>query len=174
MSIGGWRGPGWRIVDADPGNARQIRHWICSAISGHECPVDTEDATLIADELFNNAVLHGLPGGRVLAGYCLWNHGARLVVADGGGPGVPRLRPASTFEEGGRGLRLVDELAARWGTFLLSGARVVWCDLHAPLRVPAADAWAWLSLILSVCDLSPSGQASSSPARSVLAGAAAR
>lgn len=174
MIIGGWCGPGWRIVGADARNVRPVRHWISSAISSHGCPVDAEEAALVADELFANAVLHGPPGGPVLADYCLWTHGARLVVADGGGPGVPRLRPASTSEEDGRGLRLVDELAARWDTFLLGSTRVVWCDLHAALHVRAADAWAWLSLILSVCDLSPSGHASSGPARGVLAGAGAQ
>jgi hypothetical protein len=36
--IGGWRGPGWRIVDAVPGNARQVRDWIRSAITSI-CPL---------------------------------------------------------------------------------------------------------------------------------------
>jgi anti-sigma regulatory factor (Ser/Thr protein kinase) len=174
MITGGWRGPGWRIVDADPRNARQIRHWISSAISSHRCPVDAEEAALVADELFANAVLHGPRGGRVLAGYCLWRQGARLVVADGGGPGVPRLRPAASFEESGRGLHLVNDLAARWDTMLLAGARVVWCDLHTALRVPAADGWAWLTPILSACDLSPSEQAPQDPAYGVLTGTGAR
>jgi anti-sigma regulatory factor (Ser/Thr protein kinase) len=171
---GGWRGPGWRIVDASPRHARQIRHWISSAISSHPCPADAEEAALVADELFANAVLHGPRGGRVLAGYCLWRHGARIVVADGGGPGVPRLRPAATSAEGGRGLHLVDELAARWDTMLLAGARVVWCDLHTPLHVPAAEAWAWLPPVLSGYDLAPRGRLSPGPACGVLAGTGAR
>lgn len=173
MVIGGWRGPGWRIIDADPANARRIRHLISAAVTGHDCPVDAAEAALAVDELFSNAVRHGPVGGRVLAGYCLWDQGARLVVADGGGAGAPRLRSAAKLDEGGRGLQLVSELAARWDTFVLAGARVVWCDLHSPLRVPAADAWAWLSLVLSVYDLSPTGQVSHGPARGVLAGAGA-
>lgn len=155
MTIGGWRGPGWRIFDAIPANARQARQLISSAITGHDCPVEADEAALAVDELFANAVTHGPAGGRVLVGYCLWNHGARLVVADGGGAGVPRVRSGGRLEEGGRGLHLVDALAASWGTFVLPGARVVWCDLNRALRVPAADAWAWLSLVLSIYDLSP-------------------
>jgi anti-sigma regulatory factor (Ser/Thr protein kinase) len=46
----------------------------------HECPVDRDEVALTVAELFNNAVVHGSPGGRVLAGYCLWRRGARIVV----------------------------------------------------------------------------------------------
>jgi hypothetical protein len=30
----------------------------------------------------------------------------------------------------------------------------VWCDFGQPLHAAASDAWAWLQLVLSVCDLS--------------------
>jgi len=112
--IGGWRGPGWQVFDADPQLGSQIRDWISSAISGHDCPVDAADAALVVTELFGNAVMHGPAGGRVLVGYCLWREGARLVVCDGGGPGTPRLVQGGELAEGGRGLRVVDSLAARW------------------------------------------------------------
>jgi anti-sigma regulatory factor (Ser/Thr protein kinase) len=155
--IGGWRGPGWRVFDADPRLGRPIRAWISSAISGHGCPVDTADAALVVSELFGNAVRHGPAGGRVLVGYCLWREGARLVVCDAGGPGTPRLVQCGEFAEGGRGLHVVDSLAARWGSFRLADAQAVWCDFGQPLHAAASDAWAWLHLVLAVCDLADPG-----------------
>ena len=87
----------------------------------------------------------------MLVGYCLWQEGARLVVCDGGGPGTPRLVHGGDLAEGGRGLHVVDSLAARWGSFRLAGARAVWCDFGQPLHAAAGDAWAWLHPVLSVC-----------------------
>jgi len=103
--------------------------------------------------------MHGPAGGRVLAGYCLWSAGARIVICDGGGPTTPRMRQDGGLAEGGRGLQVIDGLAARWGSFRLSGAQVVWCDFGQPLRAPAGDAWAWLGAVLSACPLSPAAPA---------------
>jgi len=152
--IGGWRGPGWRITDADPGQARQVRDWIRATVTGHDCPVEAADAALAVSELYANAVMHGPAGGRVLAGYCLWSAGARIVVCDAGGPGTPRVRQDGGLAEGGRGLAVVEAVAARWGSFRLPGAQAVWCDFGQPLRVPGGDAWAWLRSVLSACPLS--------------------
>ena len=104
-------------------------------------------------ELFSNAIRHGPVGGRVLVGYCLWRQGVRLVVCDGG-PGTPRLVEGDALAEGGRGLHVVDSLAARWGSFRPVGAQAVWCDFGQPLHAAPGDAWAWLHLVLSVCNLS--------------------
>ena len=158
MITGGWRGPGWRVVDADPGRSKQVRDWISSAIARHGCPVDPADAVLAVAELFANAVMHGPAGGRVLVGYCLWAKGARIVVCDGGGPSTPRLRHSASLAEGGRGLQVVDSVAARWGTFRLTGSQVVWCDFGRPLRAPASDTWAWLRPVLSASILAVPGQ----------------
>lgn len=154
MIIGGWRGPGWRVTDADPGQARQVRDWIRSAVTRHHCPVDPADAALAVSELYANAVMHGPAGGRVLAGYCLWSAGARIVVCDGGGSGTPQLRQGPGLDEGGRGLALIDSVTAQWGSFRLAGAQAVWCDFGQPLRAPASDAWAWLHRVLSAGALS--------------------
>jgi serine/threonine-protein kinase RsbW len=147
--IGGWRGPAWRITDADPGQARHIRDWIRSAVTRHHCPVDPADAALAVSELYTNAVMYGPQGGRVLAGYCLWSGGARVVVCDGGGLSIPRLRQDASLTEGGRGLQVVDSVAVRWGSFRLPGGQAVWCDFGQPLRAPDSDAWAWLRRVLA-------------------------
>ena len=170
MVVGRWRGPAWQVFDSDPGQCSLARAWIKSVVAQHGCPADPDHLAVVVSELFTNAVQHGPVGGRVLVGYCLWSRGARIVVADGGGDTDPRLVDAARLAEGGRGLHVVATLAARWGNFRLPGAQVVWSDLGQPLRVPAADAWAWLYPVLSECSLS-------GPARqqaAVLAAAGAR
>lgn len=153
MVIGAWRGPAWRITDADPRQARQVRDWIRAAVTQHPCPVDPDDAALAASELYTNAVRHGPAAGQILVGYWLWPAGARIVVADGGGPGTPRRGQSEAASEGGRGLLVVEALAGRLGSFRRPGAQVVWCDLGQALRVPADDAWTWLHRVLAASPL---------------------
>jgi anti-sigma regulatory factor (Ser/Thr protein kinase) len=153
--IGGWRGPGWRVFPAEPSLCRQVRAWIRQVIAISPTAADPDDAALLVSELFENAILHG-PGGAVLVGYCLWPQGARIVVGDAGGRSEPCLREnTGSWQEGGRGLRLVDEISARWGTFAFGRARVVWCDLACPLIAASTDAWAWLPGILAQVSLAP-------------------
>ena len=87
-------------------------------------------------------------------GYCLWCRGARIVVCDGGGPGVPRVRESTGLAEGGlaeggRGLHVVESVSARWGAFRAGQAQVVWCDFGELLRAASTDAWAWLHAVLA-------------------------
>jgi anti-sigma regulatory factor (Ser/Thr protein kinase) len=169
--IGGWRGPASRVVDARPACAGEIRHWIASAAAGHQdCPADPDDAALVAAKPFSNAVRHGPPGGQILTGYCLWRGGVRIVVCDAGGPGIPALAPeGGVLASSGRGLRIVAALAAQWDTFRLPAARAVWCDLGQPLRVPSADAWAWLRQALAEHPLAPPPAATAAGAVSIAA-----
>ncbi|HWG94645.1 MAG TPA: ATP-binding protein, partial [Mycobacteriales bacterium] len=59
-----------------------------------------------------------LPGG-----------GVRLEVVDGHAGRVPVVRQPDADAEGGRGLVIVQALAARWGSERLSAGKRVWCEL---------------------------------------------
>jgi anti-sigma regulatory factor (Ser/Thr protein kinase) len=135
MVVGSWRGPGWRVFEADPRSSKETRDWLAGVVGAHECAVDFDAVALVAGELFANAVMHGPPGGRVLVGYCLWRRGARIVVCDGGSGGTPRLRQSDGLAEGGRGLHVVESLAAQWGAFRLDHAQAV-VRLHRATACP--------------------------------------
>ena len=141
MTTRRWHGREWRRFDADPACGQIVRDWISHVVAAHPGPADPADAALVVSELFANAVMHGPPGGQVLVGYVLWHQGARIVVIDGGGATVPRLRDSTGLDEGGRGLQVVDALSAQWGSFRTLRAQVVWCDLGQPMRVAADEAW---------------------------------
>jgi len=166
----GWREPGWRVFDARPGYGKEVRDWITRAVGPHRGPADPGDAALAVSELFANALLHGPAGGRVLVGCCLWRGGARIVVCDAGGVSTPHLRNPGDFEEGGRGLQVVDVIAAAWGSFRAGHAQVVWCDLgEPPDSAAASDTWARLRAVIATVALAPAAApaiaAGHSPAR---------
>jgi polar amino acid transport system substrate-binding protein len=96
-----------------------------------------DDLLLCVSELATNALLHGVPPGR---GYRVrlvrFEDAVRVEVHDSGG-GVPRLRAAGGGAAGegagGRGLRIVDALADRWGVEGREGpGKAVWCEFFDP------------------------------------------
>jgi anti-sigma regulatory factor (Ser/Thr protein kinase) len=150
LTASGWRGPGWRVFSASPGHGRHVRDWITRVVSRRGCSADPDDAALLVSELFVNALMHGPAGGRVLVGYCLWSGGARIIVCDAGGATTPRLRDPGEMEEGGRGLQVVEAVAAAWGSFRTGRTQAVWFDLGKPLDACASnEALAWLRAALA-------------------------
>jgi anti-sigma regulatory factor (Ser/Thr protein kinase) len=98
---------------------------------GHPC-VDV--AVLLVSELVTNSVLHGgsaMAGGQVTVTVSAGGRGVRVAVAERAGPGVPVLVPDAEAETvGGRGMWLVDALAARWGYERCGGQAVTWFELR--------------------------------------------
>ncbi|MEO3845772.1 ATP-binding protein, partial [Streptomyces sp. B22F1] len=101
-----------------------------------------DDLQLLVSELVTNAVRHGAqPAGDHLVELLLWPADGHywLAVSDPG-PGLPALSPAPPDAAdtacGGRGLLLVDALAAAWGVVprRVRGKAVV-----AGLPFPAPD-----------------------------------
>ncbi len=89
------------------------------------------DATLLVSELVTNAFRHaGRPQGdpiglRVeLRGRVL-----RIEVTDLGAGRTPAIRLPG--DDGGWGLRIVEEVADRWGTTDAASGKVVWFELEA-------------------------------------------
>ena len=53
----------------------------------------------------------------------------RVGVSDGTSVG-PQVRPHDQHETSGRGMRLVEHLADRWGVHLGDGGKTVWFELN--------------------------------------------
>ncbi|GAQ59803.1 SpoIIE family protein phosphatase [Streptomyces scabiei] len=89
---------------------------------------------LIVSELVTNAIRYGTPPIQL-----------RLVRADtlicevsDGSATAPHLRRARTFDEGGRGLLLVAQVAERWGSRHTSAGKTIWAE--QPLPADAREA----------------------------------
>ena len=91
--------------------------------------VDT--ALLLTSEVVTNATAHG--GGLVTLTVDLDGEGLRVEVCDES-PRRPVPREESLLAEGGRGLHIVDALAADWGARPDKRGKKVWFRLPVPGR----------------------------------------
>jgi serine/threonine-protein kinase RsbW len=111
--------------------ARQARRLVRHLLEGYGVdgePVDI--AELLASELVTNAVLHGL-APRALR--CQVDEGHLTVTVLDGSETVPTLCSPGPLEPHGRGLRLVDQLAERWGVNVRPGhGKEVWFSTRVP------------------------------------------
>jgi hypothetical protein len=59
------------------------------------------------------------------------SQGVIVRVTDGGGGDRPHVRHASPRDTSGRGLALVEAVAARWGVIAGATSTTVWAAVHA-------------------------------------------
>jgi anti-sigma regulatory factor (Ser/Thr protein kinase) len=102
-----------------PGQARALLREHANGLDRDR--LDT--AVLLISELVTNAVLHGT--GEIRLTIDIAGTDARFSVCDEGG-GTPVVRP-EPGPDGGWGLRLVGQLASRWGVH--EGRTQVWFEL---------------------------------------------
>ncbi|MEX3101454.1 MULTISPECIES: ATP-binding protein [unclassified Streptomyces] len=111
-----------------------------------------DDALLVVSELVTNAVL-ATPDALALVTVRLLGLRTGLVVEVGdGSPKEPVPAAPDADSEGGRGLLLVRELAARWGSCALPDGKVVWAEIagqgslapSAALSLPSSSHPAYL------------------------------
>ena len=106
----------------------------CSARRGYD-PGLVEDAELMVSELATNVVVHvGEPFtvavNEVERGVC--------VSVEDPSSTLPVLRAPDSAAEGGRGLRIVEALAAEWGALVLEhGGKTVWFVASPSAASPA-------------------------------------
>lgn len=113
----------WRVPQA-VGHARRFAR---RTLRSWGVTVDYDAALLVVSELVTNALVH--TDGKVRMDLTLVNNRLRIAIADAS-PRSP-VRPASIGWEatGGRGILLVEALAATWGTLPVSGGKQVWAEL---------------------------------------------
>ena len=94
-------------------------------------PAVADDMVLVVSELVTNAVVHGAPpvGMAVRSS----PEGVMVEVYDAA-EREPKVRTLERLDApgGGRGLRLVSELAAEWGVRSEAGGKCVWAALACP------------------------------------------
>ncbi|MGP3967322.1 ATP-binding protein [Streptomyces sp. 6N223] len=119
-------------VPAQPWAVGQVRDSVRSALWRHGCGVRADEACLLASELVTNGIVHAkCPVSACLSGRC--GSIVRIEVYDPAAT-LPQTRRAGADDEAGRGLALIDALAAAWGTRLhpRDGGKSVWCELSWP------------------------------------------
>ena len=114
------------------------------------------DATVIASELVSNAVLHtrsGQPGGTLILSVATAAQPGEvhIHVRDAGDPDsrlldAPVPSASDPDAEHGRGLAIVDALAADWGAYVTSSGQTTWARIsprryaHPGPRLPEREA----------------------------------
>ncbi|MFE7762691.1 ATP-binding protein [Streptomyces sp. NPDC057438] len=96
---------------------RRVREHLVDWGHGEGSPA-LDDIVLVVSELASNVVRHGplLEREFEVAVTALADGTCFIEVSDEG-TAVPRLKEVGEWEETGRGLRLVDHLAAAWGVW---------------------------------------------------------
>jgi anti-sigma regulatory factor (Ser/Thr protein kinase) len=105
----------------------QARRWIADILDWENLAALVPTAELLTSEIVTNAYAHAHSGctvrvedgeGRV-----------RITVTDAGKHVPIALADPSLLPRGGRGLRIVDDLATRWGTHTVTKGNAVWFEL---------------------------------------------
>jgi anti-sigma regulatory factor (Ser/Thr protein kinase) len=94
------------------------------------------DCSLMATELVTNALIHGRGEITLTVGCCQESGSVRVEVRDQGTAGGRELTAESMdlYRETGRGLRIVDALAERWGVDADDSATRAWFEIDRRAR----------------------------------------
>ncbi|MET8981950.1 ATP-binding protein [Streptomyces sp. NPDC004539] len=116
-------------LPAVPSSVSLSRDFTRLALAKWPARLIEDDALLVVSELVTNAVL-ATPDDLGLVTVRLLGLRTGLVVEVGdGSPKEPVPTEPDEYSEGGRGLLLVRELAARWGSCALPDGKVVWAEI---------------------------------------------
>jgi anti-sigma regulatory factor (Ser/Thr protein kinase) len=100
------------LLAPEPASVPRARRKVRELLAAERCGADEDTALLLVSEVVTNAVLHARTDVHV----DLWCVGERLrVEVRDGSAAMPALHFYSAEAATGRGLRLLDRLADRWG-----------------------------------------------------------
>ncbi|MGW3633483.1 ATP-binding SpoIIE family protein phosphatase [Streptomyces sp. NPDC005122] len=125
----------WELLD-DLSEVARARDLASLQLARWGLPEAAFLAELVVSELVTNAIRYG--GSPVQLR--LIRHDTLICEVSDGSNTAPHLRRARTFDEGGRGLFIVAQLAERWGTRQQSDGKTIWAELALPLATAPAPA----------------------------------
>ncbi|MEY9932092.1 serine phosphatase RsbU (regulator of sigma subunit)/anti-sigma regulatory factor (Ser/Thr protein kinase) [Catenulispora sp. GP43] len=112
-------------VPSDPAMVAQARAWSARQLAEWGLQEATFALELVVSELVTNAIRHGAPPIRLR----LIRDTAIICEVSDGSNTSPHLRQATTFDEGGRGLLLVAQVAQRWGARHHAVGKTIWAEI---------------------------------------------
>ncbi len=122
--------PGYtETLPREPGSAATARRLVRVALSVWGLEELADDGALIVTELVANAVQHARRESIRITIDRPAEDRVRVAVVDFS-QRYPVRRDSGPEDEGGRGLALVEKLAADWGTDPLPWGKQVWADLE--------------------------------------------
>jgi anti-sigma regulatory factor (Ser/Thr protein kinase) len=107
------------------------RHLVLELLRAWDVPHDREDAALLVTEFVANVVDHVGGEADLTLELSLSGSWLRIAVADGSSV-PPVVQELSHERPRGRGLRMVQSIADRWGAEDHRGGKRVWLDLRPP------------------------------------------
>ena len=117
----------WRRFDGKPTAVGAARRFVSSTLGRWGWDGVADDAAVVISELATNAVLHARSPFHVSIDVVAGD-GVRIAVHDES-PADASPRGYSITSATGRGLRMVETLAERWGTIPLPNRKAVWAEL---------------------------------------------
>ncbi|MFF3851094.1 SpoIIE family protein phosphatase [Streptomyces sp. NPDC002328] len=116
-------------VPADPAAVAQARKEATTQLEEWGLDNACFVTELVVSELVTNAIRYGAPPIHLRL-----IHDGNLIceVSDASGT-APHMRRARTFDEGGRGLLLVAQLTAAWGTRQTTQGKAIWAEQPIPM-----------------------------------------
>lgn len=118
-------------LSARPESVGRGRRWVVGAARREHAPQDVLDVLeLLTSELVANAVEHGGGHGVITVRTCHHEDHYGVAVSDRA-PGAPVVRAMDPYDTGGRGIGLVDLLAAEWGVRTEREGKAVWFRVAA-------------------------------------------
>ena len=107
------------------------RHAVAAVLAGWDAPQDADDVALLVTELVTNVIDH--VGGEASFALELAYSDGRLRISVADGSSVrPVIRELDSENPRGRGLRMVQAIADRWGAEEHRGGKRVWLELRPP------------------------------------------
>ncbi|WP_116451130.1 ATP-binding protein [Blastococcus litoris] len=109
------------------------RHLVLELLRVWDAPHDREDAALLVTELVSNVVDHVGGEANLTLELEISDDWLRIAVVDGSSV-RPVVRELSMERPRGRGMRMVQAIADRWGADDHLGGKRVWFELRPPAR----------------------------------------
>ncbi len=117
-----------RRFDPVPQNVRVAREFVADALQDEGYSGDTETVLLLVSELVTNAVRHAATPFEIVVD--VQDPAVRVAVIDDDVAHPPQVRQPRPDDTNGRGLLIVDQLSAGWGSNEVDDrSKAVWFTL---------------------------------------------